>query len=303
MLYSVCCPALCRVRQAIFCCLFVRYRLSYLVALGMSTTRQYDLTMDPIFYVTLGFFALFTTILPGIMGQPNFLPIAQTLALTIFLAIPLRRGRVDRGIQVLIIWLTLQLLFMVVGTLLLPAVFERAIHGGFAYRSALVEWAATGHGLPGWFGKRAMPTAGGPLPVCARVGLCQSLSTGGYVLSRLGEISGISLGSLLSAGLVGLWFLIRALNQFGYAAGRLALEPPLWPALGLWASWRLITFAGYAGFITLLAQPLLNNNWNPNFYLSQHGRLIRMSALLMALGLLLELTLPGLWRTAVASGL
>ncbi len=235
----------------------------------MDAARRYDLTTDPIFYVTCGLFALLTTVLPAAMGQPNFLPIAQTLALTIFLAIPLRRGRVDRGIRALIVWLTLQLLIMIVGTALLPRVFERAIHDGFGYHRALIEWSVTGRGLPGW--------------------LLHS------PLSRLGEIVGVLLGSLLSAGLVGLWFLLRALNQFGYAAGRMALETSPGLLLGL-MPWRLVTFAGYVGFISLLAQPLLNNNWSPIFYLTHQRRLVLTSTTLIALGLLLELMLPGLWR-------
>ena len=236
----------------------------------MSTARRYDLTTDPLFYITFGFFAILTTLLPAALGQATFLPIVQTVAVTIFVAIPLRRGRVDRGILVLVVWLALQLLAMIVGTALLPLVFERAIHDGFAYHRALLEWSVTGQLLPGW--------------------LLQS------PLSRIGEIVGVLLGSLLSAGLVGLWFLMRAVNQFGYAAGRLAHEGAPGLFLGL-MPWRLVTFAGYAGFIALLAQPLLNNNWSPVFYLTKQRRLVLASATLIALGLLLELILPGLWRS------
>ena len=224
---------------------------------------------DPIFYITFGFFAFLTTALPAALGQPNFLPIAQTVAITLFLAVPLRRGRIGTGILVLSSWILLQLLVMIVGSALLPLVFERAIHDGFAYHRALLEWSATGRNLPG--------------------SLLQSPG------ARLLEFFGVLLGSLLSAGLVGLWFLMRAVNQFGYGVGRLALEGPSVLILGL-MPWRLATLAGYAGLIVLLAQPLLTNIWNPARYFARQRRLAAASLILIACGLVLEFALPGLWR-------
>ena len=237
---------------------------------GMSAGRRYDLITDPIFYGTLGFFALLTTLLPAALGQPNLLPILQTLALTIFLAIPLRRGMVDKGIAVLTVWLALQLLVMTVGSALLPQLFERAIHDGFEYHRAILEWSVTGQGLPGWL--LVNP------------------------LSRFGEMAGVLLGSLFSAGLAGLWFLMRAVNQFGYVAGRLAAGGSGGLLLGL-MPWRLVTIAGYSGSVLLLAQPLLTNNWNFVYYFTRQRRLVTASAILISLGLLLELTLAGLWQS------
>lgn len=239
----------------------------------MSTSGRYELTSDPLFYAMLAFFALLTTLLPGALGQPNFLPIAQALALTIFLAVPLRRGQVAQGLRVLLIWLGVQILSMAAGSALLPVAFERAIPDGFALHTALVQWAVTGQELPGWL-----------------------LSN---PLGRVGEVLGVLLGSLFSAGLVGLYFFMRAVNQFAYALGRLTTEMPTGLLLGLFP-WRLVTFAGYAGFVLLLAQPLLTNRWNPAHYLQEQNRLLRVSALLLAVGLLLELLLPGLWRALFA---
>ena len=240
---------------------------------GSPKARNYDLVKDPIFYITFGFFALLTTVLPAVLGQPNFLPIAQTVAITLFLAIPLRRGRVGTALVVLSSWLFLQLFVMIVGSALLPLVFERAIHDGFAYHRALLEWSVTGVSLPG----SLMQTPG----------------------SRLLELVGIALGSLLSAGLVGLWYLMRAVNQFGYGVGRLALAGPSGLILGL-MPWKLATLAGYAGLIVMLAQPLLTNIWNPAHYLVRQRRLIVASIVLIALGLVLEFALPGLWRATWA---
>ena len=237
---------------------------------GSSERRHYDLMKDPIYYFTFGFFAILTTALPAALGQPNFLPIAQAVALTLFLAVPLRRGLVGKGILVLSVWLVLQTLVMIVGTALLPPVFERAIHDGFAYHRSLLEWSVTGQNLPGWLFNS---------PV-----------------ARLVELFGVLLGSLLSAGLVGLWFLMRAVNQFAYAVGRLALEGPPGLILGL-MPWRLAMIAGYAGFVVILAQPLLTNSWSPAFYIKRQRRLLTASLTLVAIGLLLEMTLPGLWRS------
>lgn len=236
---------------------------------GTSKQRHYDLVKDPIYYVTFGFFALLTTALPAALGQPNFLPIAQTVAITLFLAAPLRRGRIGTALVVLATWISLQLLVMIAGSALLPLVFERAIHDGYAYHRALLEWSATGLGLPG-----------------------SILHNPG---SRLMEFFGIVLGSMFSAGLVGLWFLMRAVNQFGYGVGRLALEGTPGLLLGL-MPWRLATLAGYAGLVAMLAQPLLVNIWRPTYYFARQRRLAAVSFALIAVGLVLEFLLPGLWR-------
>ena len=240
---------------------------------GSPKARNYELVKDPIFYITFGFFALLTTALPAALGQPNFLPIVQAVAITLFLAIPLRRGRIAIALVVLSSWLLLQFLVMIVGSALLPLVFERSIHDGFAYHRALLEWSATGLNLPG--------------------SILQSPG------SRLVEFFGILLGSLLSAGLVGLWFLVRAVNQFGYGVGRLALEGSPMLILGL-MPWRLATLAGYAGLTVMLAQPLLTNKWNPAHYFTKQRRLLTASLLLIVLGLILEFALPGLWRVVWA---
>ncbi len=236
---------------------------------GSPKARNYDLVKDPIYYITVCFFAFLTTALPAALGQPNFLPIVQTVAITLLLAVPLRRGRITTALIVLSSWLFLQLLVMILGSLLLPLVFERAIHDGFAYHRALLEWSVTGLNLPG-----AIIHSPG---------------------ARLAEFFGTLLGSLLSAGLIGLWFLVRAVNQFGYGIGRLAVEGPPGFILGL-MPWRLATLAGYAGLVVMLAQPLLTNNWNPAHYFSRQRRLATVSAILIVLGLILEFVLPDLWR-------
>ncbi len=235
---------------------------------GMTSRRRYDLTEDPVFYVTLGAFCFLTTFLPAFLGQRTLLPILQTAALTIFLAIPLRRGKVPQGVLVVSIWLALQLLIMAFGTALLPLPFERAFHNGIDYYDAAVLWLYAG---------------GGPQePLTATP------------LFRLGETFLVLLGSLLTAGLVGVWSLARAVNELGFVIGLMAFGGPSALFVGL-MPWRLLTIAGHAGIVVLLAQPLLANNWSPGFYLSRHGRLLKISLILSLLGILLEFMIPEFW--------
>jgi hypothetical protein len=231
----------------------------------------YQLTGDPIFYITVGFFAFMTTGVPGLMGQPNFMPIAQALGLTVFTAIPLRRGELKNAVMVVALWLGIQLLIMTAITMLAPLQASRAIAEGITYRMDLVTWAYTGDELP-----RSLLEA---------------------PLARLGEVVGVLLGSLLTGGLVGSWFLVRAVDLLGYSVGTLTRE--VVPALGLLLAltpWRLLTIAGYSGFFLLLAQPILTNHWQPAYYLKEQRRLILWSAGLLVAGLLLEALLPGLWQ-------
>lgn len=235
-----------------------------------SAPPTYDLTRDPLFYIIAGFFAVLTTALPAAIGQPRFLPILQAVALTIFVAMPVRRRKVHFAFYVMALWIILELVTFVAVALLFPNSAERAINGGFAYRSALLTWLYAGEPLPNSF-------------VTAPA-------------SRLLELAGVILGSLFTAGLVGSWFLVRAVNLAGYAIATVgsslgsalgwALAIPLW-----YAAW----IAGLACLVILCAEPLLTSNWSLNFYWTQRRRLLVASAALLALGLLLELVLAPGW--------
>jgi hypothetical protein len=241
-----------------------------------SPKTTYQLTSDPVFYVTVAFFSLLTTLLPSIMGQPNFMPIVQALGLTIFTAIPLRRGQVRTALSVLLLWLAVQLAAIIFIAWALPTQTARAIPDGVTYRMALVTWAYTGEMLP------------------------RSLLAAPW--SRVIEVLGVLLGTLLTGGLVGSWFLVRAVDLFGFSAGTLLRE--LAPAAGLLlgiAPWRLLTLAGYTGFFLLLAQPILTNRWNLGHYLTGQRRLLLWSGGLLIIGLLLEALLPGIWQGMVIS--
>ncbi len=236
----------------------------------MST--QYRLSHDPVFYIMAGFFALVTTALPAVLGQPRFLPIAQTLALFVFLLIPLRQRQIRQAITVIALWLVLQWVTMLLLTWLAPLQVERAINDGFIYRTAYLEW---------FFGNRQAPGSLALQPV-----------------GRLLEVLGILVGSLVSGGLIGIWFLVRALNLAAFGSG--ALLAPLGGLTGLLAAqpvWTLISLAGYGGFVILLAEPLLTRHWALGAFWKERRTLGLISAALLVIGLLLEIILPGAWRT------
>jgi hypothetical protein len=237
---------------------------------SLSMNQDYSLARDPAFVVTTSFFAFLTTALPAVAGQPRFLPIVQAVALTIFLAVALRRRDLAQALWLMAIWLVIQLLTFTVLTRLLPANVERAIIDGFHVRAAQLSWLFAGTPLPG--GWMAAP------------------------VSRLIETLGILAGSLATAGLVGNWFLMRAVNFTGYGIGvtlaALSLPNALFAALPLW---HLLRIAGYAGFVVVLAEPLLTGNWALSYYLAHRRRVLLISSGLWLLGLVLELLLAPFW--------
>lgn len=236
--------------------------------------ETYSLTRDPLYYVTVGFFALLTTAIPAILGQPRFLPVIQALALTVFVAIPLRKGHLRGALNVMALWLTLQFILITLLAWAFGGLVEKAIQDGFTYRGQMAVWFYDGALLPR--GIQAAPW------------------------SRFVEFAGIVAGSLLTAGLVGNWFLVRAVDLAGFGAGSLFATLAT-PALLPWMIpvWALVRIAGYAGLVILLAEPILTDRWSASAVLSRRRKLLFLSLGLVAAGLLLELVLPGLMaRTA-----
>ncbi len=102
----------------------------------MQTERPYNLLQDPLYYVTLLFFALVTTVPPALIGQPTFLPVAQTLGLTFFAALAIRRGSPRQALIVVGVWLIAQFVLMMALTWLLPTRLDLAFANGFNFRTA-----------------------------------------------------------------------------------------------------------------------------------------------------------------------
>ncbi len=235
--------------------------------------RPYQLTADPLYYVMGAIFALLTTALPAAFGLSRFLPLGQAIVLTIFIALPLRKGLVRHAALMLGLWLVLQLTAISLVAWLAPSQAERALAGGFELRTGLLAWLF----------------AGAPLP--------RSLAA--QPLAFLVELAGVTLGSLLSGGLVGNWFLVRAVNVAGFTIGSLA--PVAGSPLELFVAfplWSLARIAGYAGLILVLAQPLWRNQWSLTRLAARQRRLLIASAGLLALSLLLELLVSAWWQPA-----
>ena len=228
-----------------------------------------SITHDPIYYVTVGFFALLNTALPAALGQPRFLPIIQTISLFVFVAVALHHRNVSGAIKVMAIWLPIQFVAIALLTSIFPAQVEAAFTAGFAYRGAISYW---------FFGGAPHPATMTTEPVAYFAGLAVTL-----------------LGSLITAGLAGIWILVRIVNQSAYGAGVLLslLENP-GQALLVVPYWTLLRAAAHAGLVVLLAQPLLTGTWSPGYYWRNQQRLVQVTFLLLVLALLAELVLPGL---------
>ncbi len=237
-------------------------------------TQRYTLAHDPIFYITVVFFALITSALPAVIGQPTFLLIAQTLTLFAFMLITLRQRLLRQTLRVVVLWLVTQFIVILSATVLVEERVQLAFPDGFTYGMSYIEWFYSA-------GDTIRPDSFTAQPV-----------------ARIVELIGITLGSLLSAGLIGIWFLVRALNLAAFHMGALLLvgdNPAAY--VGAVPLWALVRISGYAGFVVLLAEPLVTRNWQPFFYLRTRRRLLFIAVILTLIGLLLELFLPDLWRT------
>lgn len=238
-----------------------------------STSSQYRLQRDPVFFFMTGFFALLTTGLPAVLGQPRFMPLVQTIALTALLIIPLRKRDLRSALAVVFLWLALQIAALVLLTWVAPVQIERAFENGFLYRAGMSEWYFAGSTLPASFASQ---------PGASAV-----------------EILGLLAGSLLTGGLVGNWFLIRMANlaAFGATSLALALENPLWLPV-MFTPWSLLQLIGGAGLVVLLAEPLASGQFGAGLRRLGSVRrkpLLIFGALYLA-GIMAELVLPGFWH-------
>lgn len=240
----------------------------------MTTMPQrYELNRDPVFFVMAAFFALLVTAIPAVLGQLRFMPLAQAVALTVFLLIPLRKRDLRSALLVVFLWLALSMLAIFLLTWLVPLQLERAFENGFLYRAAYHEWYYANSPLPASFASQPVASAA--------------------------EIAGILLGSLVSGGLVGAWFLVKMANLAAFSAGSLLLtlgSPLLLPlALPLWS---VLQLAGAGGLVVLLAEPLVSGRFVAglgDLFQRRRRPLLLFGALYLA-GLLLELFLPAFWH-------
>ena len=130
-----------------------------------------SLARDPFFYVTVLFFIPLTTVLPAVLGQFRFMPIIQTISLTVFLAVAIRQRQLAPSFIVIALWAILQFLIIWGLTSIVPNRIEQAIPNGFAQGRGFLEWF---HG--------------------------QGILPGGSILWRMLESIGVLIGSLISGG-------------------------------------------------------------------------------------------------------
>ncbi len=231
-----------------------------------STGSSYNLTQDPLFLITAAFFALLTTAMPAFMGQMRVMPLLQTLVLTIFLAITLRKGGIGAALMLMGVWLAVEMVTLTLITGFFMEQVERAIPGGFDLGVGLVAWLYAGDPLPN--GLDSEPVA------------------------RLVEIVGVAAGALLTGGLLGVWLLMQAANQAGFSMGVFLAGIFRGGTLPLFfLLWTVLRIAGYAGLVALLAEPLWTQNWSLNFYVKQRGRLFLIAIAFILASLTLEILL------------
>ena len=235
--------------------------------------KEYQLTRDPVFYGSVAFFALLTTTLPAILGQPRLLPLVQAVSLTVLMGLALRRRDVRGALGVVFLWLLVSMLSMLVLTWFAPEPVERAFENGFEYRARFSEWYYASSVLPASFADQP--------------------------LASLVEIVGILLGSLLTGGLVGAWFLVKMANLAAFGAASLLLTlGGVWMLPIALPLWSIAQLAGAAGLVVLLAEPLLSGRFAAGVanLFGQRRRLLLIFGALYAAGILLEWLLPSFWH-------
>ncbi len=233
--------------------------------------RAYQLSRDPAYFLMAVFFALLTTGLPAVLGQPRFLPLNQAVVLTIFVAIAVRRGDIRSGLAIVYLWLGVSMALLMVLTWFVPEQMEQAIDNGFMQRAMTSEW---------YFARSPLPAGIVEQPLAGIV-----------------EIAGILLGSLLTGGLVGAWFLMRMANLAAFSAGHLLgiFGNPLLIFIAL-PVWSILEIIGAGGLVVVLAEPLLSGRFALGSWFQRRKRLLALFGMIFGLGLLAEAVLPAFWH-------
>lgn len=233
--------------------------------------QEYRLTRDPVFWIMAAFFALLTTAVPAVFGQVRFMPISQTVVLWIFIALAVRRSDLRSALTVVYVWLLVSMSILIVLTLLVPGQIERAFDDGFMVRAMTSEW---------YFANSPLPASFATEPIAAAL-----------------EIVGVTLGALLTGGVVGIWSLVRMANLAAFTAGHLLaiLGSPVWIVVAL-PIWSVLQVAGAGGLVVLFAEPLLVDRFALGRWFTRRRRALAIFGALYAAGVLAELILPTFWH-------
>jgi len=243
----------------------------------MSLKPDHSLITDPIFLFAVVIFAFLTTLLPFILGASLLLPILQTLFLTFLLLMVVRKQHPAQAIRILCIWTIVQLVIATLLSAIFPGQVELAIADGFSRRTAFLEWLYAGSALPD--GILTTP------------------------VERIVEIIGITVGTLLSAGVLGVWLLVRTINLASFYAGSTINSVGSFAGLLVGIPiWTMLRIVAYIGFVSIFAEPMSTGNWAIGHYLSNPNSSTRKqfllgAVILLVLSLASEIALSGLWRS------
>lgn len=230
--------------------------------------KRYSIVADPLFYGVVVFFALISTALPAALGQRWLLPIGQSVALWMLCFVAWRKGTALDAARVLALWAATQFVAFFVAVYFTGG--DGAIADGFAYRQALLEWV---------FGVGALPASWATEPVW-----------------RVVETLGVTIGSTLSGGILGVWLLVRSVNLYAFgAATALAATGSVWGMVAALEPWWLLRIVAYAGIVATFALPGYTGRWTPAGWSLGERRLFWTSLGLLVAALLLEVLLPDIW--------
>jgi hypothetical protein len=232
---------------------------------------EHSIARDPIFLVVAGCFALLTTALPAVFGHPWLLVGLQTAVLTILLGVALRSGSMTPAVQTLVVWSVAQAFIVILLTYFFADQVERAIRDGFALRTGTVEWLYTDAVVP--FDIQAAP------------------------MRRVWEFAGVTLGSIVTGGLVGVWTLLETVNRSAFAAGALLsslTDEVAFPVA--FFPWSILRTAGYLGIVAVCAEPMWTGNWSLARIWRERRMMIIISLGILLVALLFERFFAAGWR-------
>ncbi|MCL4825778.1 MAG: hypothetical protein KJZ95_00335 [Caldilinea sp.] len=234
-------------------------------------SQEYRLTRDPAFWAMGAFFALLTTAMPALFGQMRFMPISQTIVLSIFMGIAVRRHDLRSALTMVYTWLLVSMTSLIVLMLLVPGQVERAFDDGFMVRAMTSEWYFTNSPLPASFATEPIPAAL--------------------------EIAGVTLGALFTGGVIGVWSLVRMANLAAFTAGHLlgVLGSPLWIVVAL-PIWNLLQIVGAGGLVVIFAEPLLVDRFGLRRWFTRRRLALAIFGAIYVAGVLAKLILPAFWH-------
>lgn len=242
-----------------------------------ADTPTYRVLDDPLVYPVIALGVALTTFLPVFLGQRLCLPLLNALVIFPFLVGALRTGRLRRGLRLAAFWAVCQTVAALLASFFLSSRADFAVLNALEMRTQLYTLVATGQSQPGF-------VVGIPLDL-PRLAL-QALAVVG--------------GSLVTAGLAGLFLDAVTINATSHAAASLLREAgrPLPALLLAWPVWTAVRLAGYLVLGAALAEPLAAGDpegiglagwWQ------RRRRLIAVGVGLVLLGILLQVVLTPTW--------